>query len=196
MALDDIFRMSVEGLGPNAQLCVCVFHYQQTTIAGQDTGEELAEAFATDEINEFAACIADDCLIQKVETRNVTQPLFGFDYAVSPAVTGVLAGEVLPSMVAAVISFRTGLIGRSRRGRCYMWPATEAMQNLSQWLPAYIADLAAFASTMQTIGHTPTGATYAQVVWSPTLSLATPVTSAIVDEIAGTQRRRRPGRGA
>lgn len=196
MALNDIFRMSVEGLGPNAQLCVCVFHYRQDTIAGQDTGEELCIGFADDEINDFAAVIADDCLIQKIETRNVTQPTFGFDFSVSPAVPGILAGEVLPSQVSCVVSWRTGLIGRSFRGRSYLWPATEAMQNLGQWIPAYLTDVATFASTMQTIGETITGATYRQVVWSPTLSIATPVTSAIVDEITGTQRRRRPGRGA
>lgn len=196
MAIGDIFRLSMEGIGPNAQEVVNVFHFRQATSTGSDTGEELCVAFEEDIVPLYATLISDDCLITKLEARNVTQPLFGFDYPISPQVPGDLSGETLPSMVAAVVSWRTGLIGRSRRGRSYVWPTTEAQQNLTQWIPTYITLLETWAIAMSNITDSGSGATYIHCVWSTVLATDFTVTSAIVDPIAGTQRRRRPGRGS
>lgn len=196
MAINDVFRLSVEGLGPNAQQVVCVFHYRQTGALGDDSGEDLCDAWENTLVGAWADIISADCLITKLEARNVTQPLFGFDHAIEPNVPGTLVGQTLPPMNSAVISWRTGLIGRSRRGRNYVWPAGEAEQNLGQWTPTYLTAVGVFATAALAITDVVSGAEYALVVWSPTLSASTTVTSYQVDALVGTQRRRRPGRGS
>lgn len=196
MAIGDIFRLAVEGLGPNAQQVVSVYHYRQVTALGQDTGSDLCDAWVEDVLPSFVATIADDCLVTRLEARNVNQPTLGFDRLLTPAVPGTLVGEVLPSMSAAVIGFRTGFIGKSFRGRVYVWPTTEAQQNLTQWVPGYLAVLETFAANLDDITLLATGANYRQVVYSKKLLAAKDVTSHVIDPIIGTQTRRRPGRGA
>lgn len=196
MAIGDIFRLSVQGLGPNAQQVVNVFHYVQTDTVGDDAGERLCQAWVEDVLPQFVDVFVDDCLVQRLEARNVTQPQFGFDFDLASPEPGTLTGEVLPAQVAAVISWRTGLVGRSRRGRSYLWPANEASQNLGQWVPTYLSAVAAFGNSAMAIQESVSGADYNLVIWSETLTASFLVSSFIVDEITGTQRRRRPGAGA
>jgi len=198
MAVDDIFRLTLEGLGPQGQQIVNNLYYRQTSVAGDDAGTELIDGW-------YAACAAalqdllsDTCAFTEMHTRNLTQPLYGLDYSLSPALAGNVTGECLPPSVAGVLQFTTGFIGKRARGRNYLWPTGESMQNQGQWTVTYSGLATAYGNLLAPISNS--GAVYQHVTYSPpqggTGQLVLPVTEVALDVLTRTQRRRTPGVGS
>jgi hypothetical protein len=196
MAQNDVFSLTLVQQGPAfAQEIINVLHYRQTSVIGSDDGESLANAWLGSAANEWQDVVNVGVVLTSLRVRNITQPLFGVDFAVTPPLTGTRLGESFPATSAAVLSLRTGLIGRSRRGRMYLAPGSEADQNAGQISGGYATSLALFADAIKVVADVD-GSSYALVVWSELLQVATPVTDILIDQILGTQVRRRPGRGA
>lgn len=61
---------------------------------------------------------------------------------------GAIAGDGLPSFNAAVVSIKTGIAGRSKRGRFYLAGIPENGQSLSGMSDAQLAAIVAFAVCM------------------------------------------------
>lgn len=196
MAQNDIFRLAVIGIGPSAQELVNVHHFRQTTALGSDDGSELIQAWIEDAQAAHLACLASSISVTGYQVRNITQPLFGSDFALTPAEAGDLAGDALPPTAPAIITWRTGLIGRSRRGRTYMWPATEAQQIGGQVQGPYAVLLGTFAEAFAVIADSVSSAGYAHVVYSPTLTQAFTRTTYQVQDFLGRMGSRRSGTGS
>lgn len=112
--------------------------------------------------------------------------------------------EPLPFHCAVVITWRTGLAGRSYRGRTYLTGAAEDQQNAGQWSSAFLAVVATFPVNMlATFGPTGSNANWQLVVISRVangVERATPIGTAItgyaVRQPVYTQTRRVIGRGS
>lgn len=198
MAVGDVFRFAVIGNNQGIDELVNVHHYVQTSAGGDDEGVDLIDAWVANVMPSFLDTFSELCSLVGFQVRNINQPEFGTDYSLPASENGTLTGEMVPPQVAPVISWRTGLIGRRRRGRSFGWPINEGSQNAGQMsltlqalLTEYANDALAFAG----------GAAYEKVIYSniegatPPV-LVTTVNSVVVDVILGSQRRRKPGVGS
>jgi len=112
----------------------------------------------------------------------------------SRSITRVAAGglQVFPGQVSFVLTKRTGLRGRSFRGRFYCIDLPEDFFNGDDFNPAYSAvvnNLAAKLMQFQVSGR------FIPSVGSRALGGSTPIQSITYDYISDTQRRRGKGHG-
>ena len=198
MAVGDVWRLAVIGSNQGIDELVNVHHYLQTTVGGDDFGVDLIDAWHASCGLEYVTVFSDLCLLVGYQVRNLTQPEFGTDYSLPTAINGERTGQMLPPSIAPVVSWRTGLIGRRRRGRTYTWPGSEDDQNAGQMSLTWQGLLSAWAATALNISG---DANYNKVIFSsdedydpPTL--VTPVQGFVIDALLGSQRRRRPGVGS
>lgn len=126
-----------------------------------------------------------------------------YDQPVTPAQVGVSASPALPANVTLAVSHRTGLAGRSRRGRTYIVGLSEALVsgdftvagvttnanaafNALRGLTTFVASGWQFVILSKYVGTTPRAA-----------AVITPVTNSFcVDARVDTQRRRLLGTGS
>lgn len=198
MAQNDIFRLSVVGAGASSQELINVHYYRQLTAAGDDDGVLLIDNFHALVAPAMMACISEAIVLTGYEVRNITQPEFGQDYSLPSAVAGDITGESLPPSSSAIVSWRSGLIGRRRRGRTYMWPTGESQQNAGQIGGAYQTLLTSFGNGAILFGTTNQ---YEKVIYSDIPGgspdvLVSIVTGVVVPIFLASQRRRRPGTGS
>ena len=191
MTTGDIWRVAVQGFVLTDQI-VNVFHYQDIGTTPVSP-LEVATGWESEVLPLYAACLHASWVADLIGVRLVTDPSIGIDYAITD--TGDRGLERLPPMDAALISWRTAFFGRSYRGRTYLAPVSEQDSNGGFLQPAYQLVMQAFVDGA--IEYSPgVGQALHLNIWSPTLSLGTPVTNGLVRPIMGTQRRRRPGVGS
>lgn len=122
-------------------------------------------------------------------------------YVFTPASAGTATGDSLPNNVSLAISLRTGLTGRSARGRWFWYGFTEGQVDASRVNPTTVGILQG-ALTQLLADITALG--YLWIVCSfrtnnaprtggPVYFPITVIT--IVDPVVDSQRRRLPGRG-
>lgn len=117
-------------------------------------------------------------------------------YTTGFPVLGTLVSESLPYTVAAVVSLRTQYAGRSYRGRMYLPAVTEADSVAGRLSIAWVnAVQTYFEDLLANCGGSGSNADYEWGVYSRKLAVFTPYLAAIVREVPGTVRRRRPGVG-
>jgi len=199
MAIGDIYRVAILGRSSIGDLLVNTLYYKQASANLYDTPtEDLAHAFVDGDAlsTYYAAAMSDDARIDGVSVRGVTDPTEGFDLSFDPSIVGGLVGDQLPPQAACVVTFTTSRIGRSYRGRNYMFPANEDNQSGGTWNEGYLEAVGDYATRIQSMGELGITADYGQVVWSPTLTESTPVTGHKVRTFVRTQRRRGAGTGA
>lgn len=191
--ISDVIRTSWEGTLSNGHKFANVVHYRKSgalTFAG-------------------AIALLDPIIVDHLSTNNGTgtgwnghapasaqftqiryTPLDGSSATtvIGHIIPGVAASEPLPASVAAVVTLRTALRGRSFRGRVYQAPFTEAANtatgtilasSVTGVLQQWVAHLSALVGTGLSL-----------VVASYHLALATDVASVSVDTRWDTQRRR------
>ena len=141
----------------------------------------------------FQALVPTTGTVLQLRVRNLSQVQFGGDLAIGLVGTRALAGAaILPPQNSAVASFRTGLIGRSYRGRGYMPPVGEVdWEGVTGWSAAYIQDIVDYFDAVRSFTEVASGGTYNHVVWSATLNTASTVNDILVDPLAGSQDRRK-----
>lgn len=196
MALNDIFRMAIVGTGPNSQELVNVHHYRQVNTGGGDLGDALGRAWIDVASAAWAQCVSINCAVVQLQIRNLTQPQFGVDFTDDLPIAGAQTGETLPPNASFVISWRTGLIGRARRGRTFMWPPNEAAQASGQISGGQNTLYQAYAAEMLQLLDPDTAAVFNMVVHSETLAEDNQVTTFVIPQFMATQRRRRAGTGS
>lgn len=198
MALNDVFKLTLEGLGPQGQQIINTLYYRQTTTTGADEGTQLIDGWYAACSAALIAMLSNTCSFTEMHTRNLTQPLYGLDYTLSPALAGTITGECLPPSVAGVLQFSTGFIGKRARGRNYTWPTGESQQNQGQWVVGFQGLATAYGNALTTV--TNGGASYRHVTYSPApeggTELVLLVQDVALDPITRTQRRRTPGVGS
>jgi hypothetical protein len=206
MGVGSLYRLAVIGVGGVGQELVNVMHYRQLTpkVTPLDT-QDLAEVWAQNMTDFFAATFAESNGITRLEVRGVTDPTEGYDYSYPALVPGTrVSAQILPPQSAAVITWTTGLVGRRYRGRNYMWYTVEDDQNQGTFSADYRTALDAYASAALVLEGAPDFASFDLCVYSkpnpdldpPWGGAITPVTSYIVRNLVYTQRRRRVGVGS
>jgi len=208
MALGDIYRLAMRWQHvTSGDDVVNVWHFQQNSLLILDTpAEDLLQAFTEEVITLYSGLTSPLYLLDLITVRQITGGIEIFEIGASTLGERGTTATGLPGQVACVVSWRTGLAGRRRRGRTYMPPAAEEDLNAGRWIAGYVAGVTNFGNGMvtgmatATIGH----ASWLFGVWSvpqtvpppdpPTLF--TPITSFIIDPVPGTMRSRRVGSGS
>lgn len=110
--------------------------------------------------------------------------------------TGSILTGVSPANVALVMSWRTGLTGRSRRGRSYIPGIPE--ENLSgnqagsALITAFLVNAGAYLVGLAAENFTPVVASFISNGVARASALLTPITGVLVNSRVDTQRRRLP----
>lgn len=198
MAAGDIFRLVLEGLGPQGQQLTNTLHYQQVLNIGDPQGTQLIDGWYAAASANFIAMLSSTCAFTEMHTRNLTQPLFGLDYTLSPALAGGVTGECLPPQCAGCLQLTTGFIGKENRGRNYLWPTGEGQQNSGQWTVGHTGLATTYGNSIQLVANG--GESYRLVILAG-IDPGTPpagilVTEVSLDPIVRTQRRRVSGEGS
>ena len=128
---------------------------------------------------------------------------------VAPNIVGTqgFASDSSPTWLARVVSERTALAGRSRRGRFYIGGLYESQHSGNNLTAGDLALVQAYIDALMAAfvtGVTPGADAYALVVHSPTLAAvpatncqdsSTPVTGMIARSRVGSMKSRKPGSG-
>lgn len=186
----------------SGQDVVNVLHVKDTLGWDADKLEtvcELIEAWADANL---LPLLSNEFGLVRISARDLTtETSYVFEHAVSPPIGGGIAGPAMPNNVAVTVSLRSGLAGRSNRGRNYV--AGIAKSSVTQnTIDATLANGLTAAYT-QLIEDVETPDRYLVIVSrvqnGVVLPVGTtvPVESAIlVDRVVDSQRRRLPGRGS
>jgi hypothetical protein len=208
MAIGDIYRLSARWENNLTQDdIVNVWHFRQDQVTIFDTaGEDLVGAFIEECVPVYAALVAASYTLNLFSVRQVEGGEEIYEEAVSIPGTRGTAATQLPSTVACVLSWKTGLAGRRRRGRTYMPVTVEGDIDTGQFITAYLDGVDAFALNMidDMQNNSLTHANWAFGIWSApqTIPLPTPptlftdVTQGIARSNPGTIRSRRAGSGS
>jgi len=187
----------------DGQIVENVLHYRIlagpiTETALQDWTETLA-AFVKDTLLPLAA---DTLTLLRVVAKAI-DVLDGIFYVATTGLPAVGGGgsAALPNSVTAAYSWRTGLAGRSFRGRSFIPGLQEGQVTANALTPAAVTAYTNAWEQLRTVG----GSEGWEMVVVSTVSggaprvtgIATPVTSSFfADNTVDSQRRRLPGRGA
>jgi len=200
MAIGDIFKLAVVWKTVDERSTfVNTFHYrQETPLVFDEPGEDLVQAFISEALPAYRAMVTSIAQVVQYSVYGITNPLYIYEESPAP-VAGLVSGEALPLQNAAIITWRTGLAGRSRRGRTYLPPTGESQQNGGVLLASFLTLMNSFAedaSLLNPLTVNPLIATWQLGVWSETYQYFNPVTSHIARQTIATQRRRRAGSGS
>lgn len=197
MASGDIYRLAVVGKGPQNQELVNTFHYQEGAFGVfVDPGAALVQSFEDNTEAFFVGPLSTQCSVVAYSVRGITVPTYGYDKILETPVPGGSSGQTVAPMNSVVISWRTGLIGRSYRGRSYLWPITESQTDAGVVSSAILTDVGVLVDKLMFLPATLFGPAFNLVLWSPTRSDFNLITSGIVRPDLCTQRRRKSGVGA
>lgn len=203
MAVGDVWRVSFEGTLLGAEY-VNVFHYKAKSVGANPTS--FASRIATLLYTPVATQLRDTWVLSAFHARQLAVPAPVVDGSVS-VTGGVSTGDTLPPQCALVVSLRTGLAGRSHRGRIYLGGYAEQYQASGQWLASIYTFVQSTLDTMVLeLGDSGSSADYTWGVWSRKLGGEDPgpynlgagffpITDAIVRTTVHTQRRRVVGVG-
>lgn len=198
-------RMTVEGRLFGQQI-INIFHYHAPTDVTFDA-DSLLVAWRNEVMPDMLACVSNNYSIIKLSYRTLLNPVAQGELVVTASNTGQLGDGAMPTTVAGIISWRTGFAGRSRRGRTYLAGIPEDRINASLVTAQEIGNITTFAANAIQVASGTSG-WQLQVVSDPSGQLpalgpyASPVparadvTSFLVREVPGTQRRRRIGVGS
>lgn len=197
--MGDIYRCFIKGNGAVAgQSAGFGLHYEDITVLGNLSMANLAESLFNALDIHGSGSFSASGVLSTIEVRGVTDPTAGYDYPMS--IAGAVTGDMLPPQDAAVISWRTGLVGKAYRGRSFLPYQPEVSQAYGTWASGWIDQLQLFADDLITLYDTATGLIpWARLVVLSTVvagapratPLATPVTSALINVFVKGQDRRK-----
>lgn len=200
MATGDIFKLAVVWKTVDERATfVNTFHFrQENELAVDEPGKDLVDAFENFALPSYRAMVTSIARIVQYSVYGITDPLYVYEDSPLPA-AGLVSGEALPLQTSPIITWRTGLAGRSRRGRTYLPPTGESQQNGGVLLASFLDLMDDFADNVKVLNAlavNPLYSTWQLGVWSATYQYFNPVNSHISRQTIVTQRRRRAGQGS
>jgi hypothetical protein len=168
-----------------------------TALVGNLLVQDVIDAWQNSAQPEYLASLSDVTDLEVIQVRGITNPEFGTDQSVSLAGEVVSGGlGIISPRSAPVVSLRTGLIGRSFRGRSFLMSPNEnetVNGALSVNLQSVIDDY--YNAALQITGPV-SGNVYRMTIFSKTLSTEESlvdnlVTNFIIRVNVGSQRKRR-----
>jgi hypothetical protein len=205
MSVNDVTKLAFIHSMAGADGDIIVTHHYRQTQANALTQtvasgvEALVDAWQAQAQGDWLDSQSDRLVLQSIQARSITDPTVGFDVAVGVAGDLDPVGLGTTSLrVAPVVSLRTGLIGRSFRGRNFLPPPNETDIENGILEAPLIALIDAYYDSALTLtdGQIPTASLWTMTIYSPTLSLAggavldNLVTTHLTRAVAGTQRGR------
>jgi hypothetical protein len=194
MSVGDIYNVALEFSSAFADgVMVTTYDYRLDSLTVSLTEPEICTLIGDTIVagweSAYLPLITDEIVFDGVRVFNRSQPtFFGISESGEPGTE--LTSESLPMRCAPVVSKRTGLRGRSYRGRNYWMAPPEIYQNQGVMTVAYRASLDSFAGSLLSILLSGAVGTITQVVYSEKLAIGTTVTSASVNDIVGSVRGR------
>lgn len=197
MPIGDIFRLSVIcGNAADGSEYINVHHYQQQTAdIGSEPGSDLADAWEATIPALYTPLMSNITALTRLEVRQVGVPTYVYERTLSGYVGGN-ADNLLPPTTAPLISWRTGLAGRSYRGRTYMFPTTEVHNDRGLVLTTYSTSWEDWADAMISIGDGVTTPQYFLGIYSPTLTVFNRVITYLLRPVFARQKNRQIGEGS
>ena len=196
MALSDIYRATLvwqdtlgQFIGEN------VWHYQQGTGQVAATApEDLLIALSEDSLQLLEPVIGTGIVSGVCTVVGITNPTESFESALPTQVVGAAAGQVMPLQLAMIVHWRTGLRGRSYRGRTFLVPGGETQSVGAGGIDSTtITAVEDWATAHMVILSDAAHGRWDLVVHSETVPADTPVTSFSVNSTYATLRKRRLG---
>lgn len=203
MPANEVWQAVVAGRLHN-QSCINVFHFAPGATTVVDSSP-LGVALRTWWLAQPMSQMSNQYNLDEIRTKKLFPTVNDEIITVVPQpAAGTLVGESLPSTVALCLSLRTGLGGRSFRGRKYIAAIPESEQNGSRLITsAKEAWEAIRVSFMDTFGNDPNSSGWHVGVLSrkmikdgQTVGAAfTDVNNLLVRDVLATMRSRRIGHG-
>lgn len=192
MAIGDVFTLQAlwqsqaTGLTAENQ-----FHFKQTAALIFDTpGEDLVEAFRDDVEVTYQGSVHSTYFLIKYTVKAQPSGLTAYEF-IPPTVAGGNGGDMLPPQTAAVLSIRSGHLGRTGRGRVYLPPTSEANSGpLGQPIAAYLTFMSDLATAIAGIESNVLYAGWQWGVWSVKDQQFYEMVSTAPNSRWGTQRGR------
>jgi len=181
-----VIRITAEGTN-GGQPCVNVFHWRipnsapTTEVGGIATALQTFYNAIKGSLNAGTITIGSH-VVTVDQVPNVV-------IAITPLTVASTGGAVVSAGTAGVVSWQTGVVGRSFRGRNYFGPISTTSgtaQDGHNLLGTFQVALQSAADTLRAV--TTNGVSF--VVWSKKVNGSTNVTGAIARANLGTQRRR------
>jgi len=122
-------------------------------------------------------------------------PLIAGVFVPTPPNPGTQSGLSTPANAAAVMSWRTGALGRRFRGRNYLPAISESQQVGSTVTAGYITNATALANAIFAFNNGGGSVAVQQVVASFVGQVLTPVLTVVIDSAIDSMRKRLIGRG-
>jgi len=195
MALNDVYRVRIY-TSLQQQLGVNVLHFMTTTETGTGaTLQEIATAASADFQGAYRALLALDARYRGVGVQRVRPiPVTAEVFEANDAEDGLAAGEPLPKQICGVITWQTGLAGRSKRGRSYIsFPAESNNDTDSSPTPGYLANLGTLRTSILSgvvAGAVGNQTTLSLIIFHRDDLSHDLVTASRINDKWGTQRRR------
>lgn len=198
MAVGDVYRLSVvTNQGSGGQMIV-THHFKQNSPLVFDTSvDDLIARWVDQALPTFVDLLSQSFIVDVVRAISVDNTEQGEFQVDTGDGTGTQTGDSQPYQNAAVITWRTGVPGRSNRGRNYVGGAVESNNaGAGQLTTDYRTVLGNYAQLLTFMnGDSLQFAKWQLVVYSRLNSSSRPVTSYVVRPTFYTQRRRVLGVG-
>lgn len=196
----DTVRLAINYISETLEVGTNVLHFQNTANGvSTPTVADLLTAVKAWQTAEWADVASEDWQTDYYEVRDMTQQE-GLVVQDIETIPGTLTSPSLPAQNTIAISLRTGLAGRSRRGRLYHIGIGETNAIGSRVSVAYATNLAAaytaLIATTAAVDWRWVVASYVSDGAPRTTALLTPITNCIlVDTIIDSMDTRKPRAG-
>lgn len=174
--------------------CVNVFHVQMNDDAPDVQSMESISNWLEAIYSEFNDSITNTLAYEKIEAFNITGA-YPMPIVTMPTLTdGAGTGERLPSGVAALSLFRTGVSHVT--GKKYWPPLTEGALVSGLWGTGVLVDINDGADVAANTWNPVVGPGFTPGVWRDGPNTFVPFISSFTSAEPAYQRRRKPGRGS
>lgn len=192
MAVGDFYRLIVQSsLTGEDNILVNTFTFRQGLALVFDTPEEdLVQAWIASGETLYRGTFTGATGVDLLSVVPLPGGVVTFQEA-RPHTLGTQAGETIPFQIAALISYRTALLGRRGRGRTYLPPASETNVTSGRFNATYLGAVSAFAEALMPLQNGILTAAWELAVWSETLEAGNVVVSYQTHNVPATQRSRR-----
>jgi len=199
MAIGDVARLAVENENSAQDDFINVFHYRQLALqaGGKGTLEAATLAWLNVVYPLYAACISDKIGLRRVQTRFMPLSPAVYEF-IGTGEKGLQTGDAVPNQIAPIVSWRTGSVGRSYRGRTFLPPCAAQSCPGPNLAGGQLVLMDAYAQASYLVDDTLNGnGIWELVIWSETIGgVSASVQSHVIPGAPGVQKRRRQGVGS
>lgn len=201
LGVGDVTRTTVNFLLGNGVQYQNVYHHIFDGIGGVSDAAVTADlqAWAEDMYNELIVYVKNDVVeqlsfVDQVEWTEDEWKVVANIGTFTPAFNPSGTADALPNQVSAFVVFKTAR--PQSVGRKFLFPALEQFQDAGVMVEAYIAAVVAYADDAVNDVEIDVSNVLHPCIVRTAVNDILVFTSAIVTDLLGSQRRRRPGYGA